>query len=252
VTIRQEDLDSAIKNATVTAGIVGAVIGAVVGVISGRLLHWTPDLVTAAAGAAVGIVAGGWIGRQLAIWSRRKAAALILSGNQIVLRDIGKQSARFLQLLDNGASSDERKAFFAGLRPGLTERQGQDRLATAFRSYLSAFDSKDLEVRRASMIAGNCEIVYHEHIQLEPYIRGAMPWIIRRCATQRLMTYEIGERVLSVSAGLPGAETQTAARNWTRIEERMRYVFALFREFHSAPEVFSIPIHEMKKAQGSS
>jgi hypothetical protein len=91
------------------------------------------------------------------------------------------------------------------------------------------------------MIAGNCEIVYHEHIRLDPFIRGAMPLIIRRCATQRLMTYEIGERVLAVGKDLPEFPTQTAARNWTRIEERMRYVFALFRKFHCVPEVFSAP-----------
>ena len=34
VTIRQEDLDSAISNATVTAGVVGSVIGAATGVLN--------------------------------------------------------------------------------------------------------------------------------------------------------------------------------------------------------------------------
>jgi len=97
------------------------------------------------------------------------------------------------------------------------------------------------------MIAGNCEIVYHEHLKLEPYIRGAMPFIVRRCATQRLMTYEIGERVLMVGEDLPGISVSTAARNWTRIEDRMRYVFALFRKFHNAPEVFSMPYPEIPR-----
>jgi len=55
------------------------------------------------------------------------------------------------------------------------------------------------------------------------------------------MTYEIGERVLTVGEDLPGISVSTAARNWTRIEDRMRYVFALFRKFHNAPEVFSMP-----------
>ena len=101
------------------------------------------------------------------------------------------------------------------------------------------------------MITGNCEIVYHEHIRLEPYIRGAMPFILRRWATQSLMTYEIGERVLTVCQDLPGIPTPTAARNWAKIEERMRYVFALFRKFHNAPEVFSTPYPEMEMAQVS-
>ena len=174
----------------------------------------------------------------------------MLRGNQVVIQDIGEQSARFLELLNNGATNEDREAYFAGLRVGPTERHGQDRLKTAFRSYLAAFDSNDLGAKGAAMIAGNCgEIVYHEHIPAGPYIRGAVPFIVRRCATQRLMTYEIGERVLTVGEDLPGISTSTAARNWAKIEERMRYVFALFRKFHTAPEVFSTPYSEMEMAQ---
>ena len=241
VTIRQEDLDSAIANATTTSGIVGSIVGAAIGVFAGRRLRLSPDALTAALGAGIGAATGAWTGRQIAIWSRAKAARLILEGNQTVLEDIGRQSARFLELLEDGAPSEARKAFFAGLRPGPTERLGQDRLATAFHHYLAAFDASDLEAKRSAMIAGNCQIVYHEHIRLEPYIRGAMPIIVQRCATQRLMTYEIGDRVLTVGDDLPGIATPTAASNWTRIDERMRYVLALFRKFHDAPEVFSAP-----------
>jgi hypothetical protein len=94
------------------------------------------------------------------------------------------------------------------------------------------------------MIAGNCEIVYHEHIRLEPYIRAAMPFIVQRCVTQRMMTYEIGDKVLAVGQDIQSSTGQTAAKNWTSIEERLRYVFALFRVFHDAPEVFSKPYPE--------
>lgn len=250
VTIRQEDLESAIGNATITAGVVGCVVGAVTGVLAGHFLRWSTDYRTAAIGAAIGILTGGWTGRQLAIWSRAKAAKLILLGNQIVLQDIGEQSARFLAMLENEATGEGREAFFAGLRTGPTELQGQDRLATAFHFYLAAFDSYDMEAKREAMIGGNCEIVYHEHIRLEPYIRDAMPFIVRHCVTQRLMTYEIGGRVLAVSDDVPGIPTRTAARNWTKIEERMRYVFALFRRFHNAPEVFSMPYPEVDNARG--
>lgn len=249
VTIRQEDLDSAIGNAIVTAGVVGCAIGAATGVLVGRWFGWGPDFVTAAIGAGIGTLTGGWTGRQLAIWSRGKAARLVLQGNQIVLKDIGEQSVRFLELLELGATSEGREAFFAGLRPGPTQRHGQDRLATAFRSYLAAFDTNDVEAKRAAMIAGNCEIVYHEHIRLEPYIRGAMPLIIRRCATQKLMFYTIGDKVLTVGADVPGVPKRTAARNWAKIEERMRYIFALFRTFHNAPEVFQKPYPEMEMAR---
>ena len=244
VTIRQEDLDSAIGNATATAGIVGSAVGAATGSLARRGFRWAQEPLATAFGAGVGALAGGWTGKQIAIWSRGEAAKLVLEGNRIVVQDIGAQSARFLELLENGANPEGREAFFAGLRPGPTESHAQDRLATAFRSYLTAFDSDDLETRREAMIAGNCEIVYHEHIRLEPYIRGAMPFIVRRCATQRLMTYEVGKTVLTVGANIPGVSTPTAAKDWANIDERMRYVFALFRKFHDSPEVFSLPYPE--------
>jgi hypothetical protein len=248
VTIRQEDLESAIRNATVTSGIVGSLIGAGTGVLAGRWLRWTPDHLTAAIGMSIGILTGGLTGRRIATWSREKAAQLVLQGNQVVIQDIGKQSARFLELLESGATRAGREAFFAGLRVGPTERHGQDRLATAFRSYLVAFDSNDLQAKLNAMITGNCEIVYHEHIRLEPYILGAMPFIVRRCATQRLMTYEIGERVLTVGEDIPGTSKPTAARNWAKIDDRMRYVFALFRKFHG-PEVLAMPYSEIEMAE---
>ncbi len=241
VTIRQEDLDSAIRNATVTAGVVGMLVGAATGLLIGRQVGWSGVVLNAVIAGGAGALTGGCTGKRTAIWSRAEAATLILKGNQTVLQDIGQQSAKFLELLEGGATHEERSAFFAGLRRGATERHGQDRLATAFRSYLEAFDAEDPAAKREAMITGNCEIVYHEHIRLEPYIREAMPWIVRRCATQRMMTFEIGDRVLAVSDGVPGVRTRTAAKNWTNIEERMRYVFALFRRFHDSAEVFSAP-----------
>src|ERR1051325_3271106 len=74
VTIRQEDLDSAINNATMTAGIVGSVVGAAMGILAGHWLLWAPNYLTAATGAGIGTFTGGWAGRQIAIWSRGKAA----------------------------------------------------------------------------------------------------------------------------------------------------------------------------------
>lgn len=245
VTIRQEDLDSAIRNATLTAGITGSMIGAAAGFLCGRTLHWPLDSFNTALGAAIGAFTGALTGRNIAISSRSKAAQLILEGNQTVLEDIGQQSARFLELLETGARPSDREAFFASLRPGPTESKGQDRLASAFRSYLAAYDTPNPEAKSAAMIEGNCQIVFHEHIRLEPYIRRAMPWIIRRCATQRLMTYEIGDKLLTVGHDLPGIASSTAARNWTNIEERMRYIFALFRKFHAIPEVFSAPFPDL-------
>jgi hypothetical protein len=238
VTIRQEDLDSAIRNATVTAGAVGAFAGAMAGIAARRVVGLRSSGFAGLLGAGIGALAGANAGKSMAAWSRSKASELILAGNQTVLCDIGEQSARFLEMLENGATDEGRATFFAGLREGSTECKGQDRLARAFRSYLEAFDAADIHRKREAMIAGNCEIVYHEHIRLEPYIRGAMPWIVRRCATQRMMSYEVGGREFSVS---DGTASLPATKNWVRLEERMSYVFALFREFHDDPEVFASP-----------
>jgi hypothetical protein len=248
VTIRQEDLDSATVHGTAWASIAGSVAGAVSGVFAGHWLGWLAAPLPAAIGAGMGALIAGWAGKQLAMRLRGKAAWYLLQGNRTVIEEIGEQTARFLELLEGGATAEGRSAFFAGLRPGPTEGNGQDRLATAFRAYLAALDSNDMETKRAAMIAGNCATVYHEHIRLEPYIRGAMPLVLRRCATRRWMTYKIGERRYSVSDDLPGIATSTAAKNWTKIEERMRYVFALFGRFHNAPEVFATPYPEMKMA----
>jgi hypothetical protein len=102
-----------------------------------------------------------------------------------------------------------------------------------------------------------------------------MPLIIRRCVTKRLLQFDIGQLRLVVAQDVPlpsltadsaapasaqttaalgllrsvsgaavdgaAAFTGTAARDWTRIKERMRYVFALFRAFHTEPEVCSMP-----------
>jgi len=58
------------------------------------------------------------------------------------------------------------------------------------------------------------------------------------------MSYEIGDKILSVGENLPNIAASTAAKNWANFEERMRYVFALFREFHMSPDVFARPFPE--------
>jgi hypothetical protein len=104
VTIRQEDLDSAIRNATVTAGIVGGIVGAATGVLAGRFLRVAANSANAVLGSGLGIIVGGWTGRRIAIWSREQAAKLVLDGNQTVLADIGEQSKTVPQARTAGFS----------------------------------------------------------------------------------------------------------------------------------------------------
>lgn len=256
VTIRQEDLDQARRDGTRVGGLVGALVG----LASGRQLRFAPQWLPAGAllGAGCGIACGRWLIRR----SRSRSASLILAGNRTVLADIGLQTARFVEwLMQPATASSGLMAFLAGI-------PGQPLLQQAFTQYYAARQAVALTDKQAATYFGNCFAVWHEHERLEPYIRGAMPLIIRRCVTQRLLQFDIGARRLAVAhdvsgtatalrlpatsealaqlqrisgAAITDAASHNAARDWTSIQERMRYVFALFRAFHTDPEVRAAP-----------
>jgi hypothetical protein len=140
------------------------VIGIATGAFAGRWLRGIPDYFAATVGAGQRDL-GGRLDRKADRDLERTEGGEADARRQIVIQDIGEQSARFLELLGNGATSEGREVFFAGM-----------------------FDSNDLEVKRTAIIAANCQIVFHEHLRLEPYIQGAMPFIIRGWVTQRWMT----------------------------------------------------------------
>ncbi len=267
VTIRQEDLDRALLDATIVAGAVGALVGAG----GASVLGW-PAL--AIFGSVVlGLGCGAWAGRAIARWSRKRASQLILHGNRTVLEDIGSKTIAYLRAVDAG-SPGAMEAFRASFRPGRTEEGGQDLLAEAFERYDSARTGRDHARRCEDVYFANCLAVLHEHIRLDPLIRSSMPFIIRKCVTQRLMSYDVGRSVYSVREDAPAFGATpfppeltelrddrvrsfifgergyglhlnslqgTRARDWTRLEERMRYVFQLFRAKHTDPEVWSLP-----------
>ncbi|GAB2952616.1 hypothetical protein GCM10027048_17240 [Hymenobacter coalescens] len=267
VTIRQEDLDQARRDGTIVGGIVGAVVGLSCGWLMGFPMLALP------AGALLGLACGAGVGRLIIRRSRRVSAQLILAGNRTVLEDIGLQTARFVarfsspDTLTTAAEND----FLAHLRSGSAEKGGQELLRQAFSQYFTAARATDVTRKQEAVYLANCFAVWHEHVRLEPYIRGAMPLIIRRCVTQRLLQFDIGPRRLAVAQDVPlvtpllplSAEQapairllrsiggplselatpafRTAAQDWTRIQERMRYVFTLFRAFHTEPQVLSAP-----------
>lgn len=264
VTIRQEDLDQARRDGTR----VGGVVGALVGLASGWYLGFGPWLPAGGLlGASCGAAAGRWLIRR----SRSRSASLILAGNRTVLADIGQQTARFVDWLTQPGTPT--------LATFLAEISDQPLLHQAFTQYFAARAAATPAARQRAAYLGNCFAVWHEHVRLEPYIYGAMPLIIRRCVTQRLLQFDIGTLQLAVAhdvpatrtaggaaqpAGLPepalallhtgsGAPvdsppTGTAARDWTRIRERMRYVFALFQAYHTEPQVGAAPYSGLQLA----
>src|SRR6185312_5714205 len=95
--------------------------------------HWS----IVPASAVLGMICGAMTGRWISTYSRREAARLILTGNRIVLEDIGKQTARFVETFHNKVAEDPEALdrFLTDLRPGETSTGGQDLLRKAFTHY---------------------------------------------------------------------------------------------------------------------
>jgi hypothetical protein len=265
-------LGEALRNATVVAGIVGLLVGVLASGISKQFWLTELPLIVVLPSALVGMFCGALTGRWIATYSRREASRLILEGNRIVLEDIGKQTARFVELFHNRAEEDPQalNGFLSELRPGDTASGGQDLLRQAFKQYYTARYARDLKRKHEANYFANCLAVLHEHIRLEPYIKRSMPFIVRKCATKRLMQFDIGRVQLKVSEEIPslnqlefpdslqslssdeltsflekngwmGDRASARAKDWTNIRERMRYIVRLFRAMHLDQSVFSRP-----------
>ena len=235
-TIRGEGNERAERELPAVAGVAGLLIGLVAG-----------SPVLAAAVALIGAV----VVRGLIHLGTRRAAGQVLAGNQLVLADIGRVTARYLALFRFDRHFDERKltAFLRWLP------DHQHLLRSAFACYHRSRFTRDSHEQARLMWEGNCLAVLHEHHKLQPCIAGAMPWGLRRYVTVRLLKYRIGGLNLSVSAPLPVdprftttepaileqlATTATVrATNWADLPDRMRYVFTLFAAYHAHPEVES-------------
>jgi hypothetical protein len=284
VTIRQEDLADALRNAAVVAGIVGLLVGLSVSSLS--IILWLTGwswLIVVPSGL-LGMALGALTGRWIATYSRREAARLILEGNRIVLEDIGKQTARFVAMFHDKPEPDPKllAAFLNELLTGDTAFGGQELLRRAFSNYYTARYAKDLKQRHEATYFANCLAVLHEHIRLEPYIKRSMPFIIRKCATKRLMQFDVGRVKLKVSEEVPrldglhfpnsmnslqdkelveflngpegwGNEAIVVrASDWTNIRERMRYIVRLFRVMHLEVSVFAEPFLAEKSVESGS
>ena len=260
VTIRQEDLDQAKDDAMRAGGVSGLVVGGAVAKfleqVTGRgVWYWI--------GSVTGPVCGAQVGKMMAIHSRKRASELVLEGNKLVLNDIGRTTARFVEQFEEGIDEAGLKSFLDTLSDPLLSR--------AFQAYGEAALAESEEEKHQACYFGNCLAILFEHKKLQKYIEGAMPIVVRRCVTKRLLTFDIGMRKLSVSQDIAGgldstfpptlselqddelkrfllkwnedlgSTRRTAASDWTSLRQRMRYIVDLFRCFHLDPDVVSAP-----------
>jgi len=250
------------------AGLTGLV--AAVGAMLAAALAWPtgwPVVPTAVGAAAV----FGLATRLLLDRSSRH----ISHGNRMVLDEIGGVTVDFVAAVDAQERGDLGAVdrFLAGLDDGPTEHGGQDLLREAFRAYAAARDETARD-RHQLVFAANCFAVRHEHIRLQPDIRQAMPWPLRRWITRHLLDFWVGSEHLHVGVDLgpvgaaafpetlsrlrcqealravadlrdPGRADATLAASgagdWSCLADRMNYVVDLFRSRHLSPEVFADP-----------
>jgi hypothetical protein len=210
-------------------------------------------------------VVGAKCAEQIAIWSRRKAAKLVLGGNKLVLNDIGRVTARFCQRF--AEPSELTQAAVAQFASSIDD----ELLRQAFQCYGQAALSESIRDKQESAYFGNCLAILYEHQKLQPFIRGAMPLVVRRCVTKRLLSFDIGDLTLAVSEDVPHlgchpfpeslselrsstlhafldrwdrdptSTRGSAAGDWTRLADRMAYIVDLFRRFHIDPNVMREP-----------
>ncbi|MGH7168648.1 MAG: hypothetical protein ACRELG_00020 [Gemmataceae bacterium] len=272
VTIREEGLERALREVTILATGTGLLSSWLLGE---GLRSWLPRGSVPILSVA-GAVSAGWMGRRWLLAGRRRAAELMRQGNRTVLEDIGSATGRFVTwfatVKDGDAAAFDR--FLKGFRPGKTEAGGQDLLRRAFTHYYRAAQTRDVQQKQQQCYFANCLAILHEYIRLQRYISGALPWIVRRCVTFRLMRYEVGPLRMAVRddvpslAGLEYPESLrefsdpeliaflfgphgldrggnrlpgTRTRDWTRLDQRMKYIVNLFRALHLHPDVIAAP-----------
>ena len=278
VTIRQEDKDQASRDATIVAGIVGFLVGVAVGYFTAGILTGFGNVVL---WATIGVVTGGYTGYLLAQYTRRSASRLVLQGNRIVLDDIGRATGAYLHYLSESSETETKnepasgiEGFISTLRPGPTDQGGQDLLRRAFRYYERARLAGTDQEKHEFAYAANCFAILHEHIRLQPLIARSLPFLIKKCVTERLMTFSVGQETLSIHEDVPpidaddfpsslqklndpelltflnGADgwdvnrdslKNTKASDWTNIKQRMGYIVNLFRSRHLDQQVVASP-----------
>jgi hypothetical protein len=106
----------------------------------------------------------------------RGVSLAVAEGNLKVFAELAPLFARFAGVMDSPAAErgPRLQSFLADLRPGASDRDGQDALRRAFSNYAAAAGESDAEAKAQLILLANCQIGLHEQTRLQDDIEGAM------------------------------------------------------------------------------
>jgi len=105
-----------------------------------------------------------------------RVSAEVADGNRKVFVELAPLFVQFIQAMSGSRDSvNERlQAFLATLRPGPSDRDGQDVLRLAFTNYAAAALEQSSGAKAQLILLANCQIGLHEQTRLQQDIQGAM------------------------------------------------------------------------------
>lgn len=106
----------------------------------------------------------------------RRVSEEVADGNRKVFAELAPLFARFVGAMASPAAErpPRLQGLLADLRPGPSDRGGQDALRQAFSSYAAAAGESDPATRAQLILLANCQIGLHEQTRLQDDIQGAM------------------------------------------------------------------------------
>jgi hypothetical protein len=160
----------------------------------------------------------------------RQVSQEVADGNRKVFAELGPLFVRFVEAMASpeGARTSRIEEFLAGLRPGPSDREGQDALRRAFSSYAAAARESDPVVRAQLVLLANCLVGLHEQTRLQQDIEAAMNAPVAAFVTDGLgslvlvrlafvFLWPLGVRRGKVRDAIQAEWQRVATRYWLRL-----------------------------------
>jgi hypothetical protein len=131
----------------------------------------------------------------------RRVSEEVADGNRKVFAELAPLFVRFVEAMAvaEPERSERVQAFLSSLRPGPSDRDGQDVLRRAFTHYASAAAEPDPCLKAQLILLANCQIGLHEQTRLQDDIKGAMDAPVAEMITDgigRLLAIRLAFRFL--------------------------------------------------------